>query len=298
MELRRLRYFRAVAEEANLTRAAEWLGIRATSLSSQIIALERELGAALFRRTPAGMELTAAGRALFAHATGVLEAAESAERAVRDAADDERALRIGVTPGSPPWAVRALWRGANVEARDLSVARQLTSLRAGELDGGLLVLPADTSGLGSALVSEARLGVLVSRDHPLAARPRASWADLDGQELLWFDRRLAPGYHEAVLSACRQAGWRPVRVREGAARHGLLAAELSHGGALVALRPRWDMREGDGLTWLPLCGGPSVRHALVWDPAREHAGRLHDLAAHLAREAPPHGHEETPRGRG
>ncbi|MEU4719534.1 LysR family transcriptional regulator [Nonomuraea dietziae] len=139
MELRRLRYFCAVAEEANLTRAAEWLGIRATSLSSQIIALERELGVALFRRTPAGMVLTAAGRALLAHATGVLEAAESAERAVRDAADDDRALRIGVTPGSPPWAVRALWRGANVEAHDLSVARQLTALRAGELDGGLVV---------------------------------------------------------------------------------------------------------------------------------------------------------------
>ncbi|WP_406229475.1 LysR family transcriptional regulator [Nocardia sp. NBC_01009] len=64
MELRQLRYFCAVAETGNLTRAAEGLGLRSPSLSQQIRGLEQELGAELFERSAEGMTLTAAGRAL------------------------------------------------------------------------------------------------------------------------------------------------------------------------------------------------------------------------------------------
>ncbi|NUU20759.1 MAG: LysR family transcriptional regulator, partial [Streptomycetaceae bacterium] len=54
MEIRQLRYFCAVAEEENLTRAAEGLGLRSPSLSQQIRALEQELGAPLFVRSATG----------------------------------------------------------------------------------------------------------------------------------------------------------------------------------------------------------------------------------------------------
>lgn len=64
MELRQLRYFLAVAEERNLTRAADAVGIKPTSLSQQIIALERELGTALFVRSSVGMAPTRAGTRL------------------------------------------------------------------------------------------------------------------------------------------------------------------------------------------------------------------------------------------
>ncbi|MFI9449806.1 LysR family transcriptional regulator [Amycolatopsis sp. NPDC052450] len=96
MELRRLQYLCAVAEEGHLTRAAERLGIRASSLSQQIIALERELAATLFVRTQAGMTPTAAALALLPHARRMLEEADLGARAVRDTVG--RPLRIGVTP--------------------------------------------------------------------------------------------------------------------------------------------------------------------------------------------------------
>ncbi|MFC7740367.1 LysR family substrate-binding domain-containing protein [Nocardiopsis composta] len=169
-----------------------------------------------------------------------------------------------MVPGAPPGAAPLLRPGA--ELSDLPAARQPDLVRAGELDAGLVVLPADVRGLDCAVVGDAPLGVLVAADHPLAGRDAVHWGDLDGQDLLWFDRGLAPGYHDAVLAECAAAGRRPRRVRSGAARRGLFTADLVHGGAVVALRPRWDAR--GGLVWLPLASGaPRLRHALVWDPA-------------------------------
>ncbi|MGW4824408.1 LysR family transcriptional regulator [Streptomyces sp. NPDC004227] len=70
MEHRHLRYFCAVAEEANLTRAAQRLRLSSPALSQQIKALERELGAVLFQRTPTGMVLTGPGEVLLPEARG------------------------------------------------------------------------------------------------------------------------------------------------------------------------------------------------------------------------------------
>src|SRR5262245_33669158 len=83
MELYQLRTFAAVAEEGHLTRAAERLHLSQPAVSGQIKALENEFEVRLFDRLATGMELTAAGRDLLAHATKVLGAAESLKQAAR-----------------------------------------------------------------------------------------------------------------------------------------------------------------------------------------------------------------------
>ncbi|GAA2792967.1 LysR family transcriptional regulator [Kitasatospora sp. CM 4170] len=285
MELRQLRYFCAVAEEENLGRAAQRLGLRSPSLSQQIRSLEAEFGVPLFARSPAGMTLTAAGAALLPEARATLAAAERGMRAVAAAASAARVWTVGVPPGVPPELPRrfrtvAREAGVALVFEDAGSAEQLVRLRRRELDCCVLTLPVDADGLESVVIHDEPLGVLLCPKHPLAACDAVDWADLEGQELLWFRRELAPGYHDAVLAACHAAGWRPA-VRAVAPRRALLLAELISGDQVVALRPRPVVAE-PGLTWRPLAQDPPrLRLALAWTSDVAHSG-LRAIARMLA----------------
>ncbi|GAA2047154.1 LysR substrate-binding domain-containing protein [Nocardiopsis rhodophaea] len=271
MELRQVRYFCAVAEEGHLGRAAERLGVRSPSLSQQIRVLEGRLGAQLFERTPAGMVLSRAGRALLPEARATLAAADRAARVVEDAG---KRLEVGIPPGLPPGvpprvqdAARAA--GTRVSFVDAGTAHQLSLLARRELDAGVVNLPADTTGMAVSVVQDVPLGVVMSAAASLADRAAVSWDDLAGHELLWFRRDRAPGYHDAVLNACHAGGWRP-RLRVSAARRAVTRAELA-GGPVVALQPE-SVHSGDAsLAWRPLANGaPRMRVALAWRGDERH----------------------------
>jgi DNA-binding transcriptional LysR family regulator len=95
MDLRQLRYIIAVAEERNITRAAERLGLQPPPLSRQIRAIEREIDARLFHRKPRGVELTAAGRAFLDNARAVLALVDHTFETTRRTARGEQG-RISV----------------------------------------------------------------------------------------------------------------------------------------------------------------------------------------------------------
>src|SRR2546421_907595 len=99
MELRQLRYVIAVAEERNITRAAERLGMQPPPLSRQIRAIEREIDAQLFRRKPRGVELTDAGRAFLDSARAVLAQVDHTFETTRRTARGEQG-RIAVAYSS------------------------------------------------------------------------------------------------------------------------------------------------------------------------------------------------------
>ena len=83
MELRHLRYFAAVAEEQNITKAAVRLHVSQPPLSRQIRDLEEELGVALLERGAKSVKLTGAGRIFPGQANAVLARAEQERDAVR-----------------------------------------------------------------------------------------------------------------------------------------------------------------------------------------------------------------------
>ena len=95
MDLRQLRYFLTVAEEARFAAAARRLHIAAPSLSQQIRALERDLRVTLFDRTSRGAELTAAGRVLAERARVILAEVDRAREDVR-AAEPDRSAASGL----------------------------------------------------------------------------------------------------------------------------------------------------------------------------------------------------------
>ncbi len=106
MELRHLRYFVAVAETENISRAAEQLNLSQPPLSRQIRDLEEELGVALLSRGAKSVHLTSAGWVFLEEARAVLRRADQAILAVRAASRQEE-LHIGYAP-SPTGGF--LWR--------------------------------------------------------------------------------------------------------------------------------------------------------------------------------------------
>src|SRR6266568_1568044 len=99
LDLRKLRYFAAVAEQRHFGRAAERLYIAQPVLSRQIRAFEQELNCTLLERTTRSVELTAAGKQLYEEAQGILASVDAAMRRVHDVERDVRRLVIAFAPG-------------------------------------------------------------------------------------------------------------------------------------------------------------------------------------------------------
>ncbi|MFD3585876.1 LysR family transcriptional regulator [Streptomyces sp. NPDC058683] len=188
IDLRKLRYFAAVAEELHFGRAAERLHIAQPALSRQVRALESDLGVTLLRRDRRGTVLTPAGAQLLDDVGPLLAAAEAMVRRVTAAAAAERVFTIGFMPGiTVTPAVRALTArhpGLGVRLLRTGWEDQVEVLRDGRADVSIVRLPIDQKGLRVLpLFSEPRVVVLPT-DHPLADKPALTVADLAGEHLL------------------------------------------------------------------------------------------------------------------
>ncbi|WP_251096533.1 LysR family transcriptional regulator [Streptomyces sp. Caat 7-52] len=185
MESRPLRYFVAVAEELNFTRAAERLGISPPPLSRAIRQLEAEMGVALLERTTHNVALTPAGAVLLTEARIALDALQAAERRAQRAAAPEPKLILAVKADGDAGLLEPILTCFASQPMSVPVAVRLCGwleqprlLRQGEADVALVHEPFDRTGLDSeTLISEPRV-VALAADHPLAARDRLSLADL------------------------------------------------------------------------------------------------------------------------
>lgn len=143
MDLRHLRYFRIVAEELNMTRAARRLSIAQPPLTRQIRQLETELGALLFERHARGLALTPAGHFFYEQTVQILERIEVSIAATRRIARSGRQwLGLGFVPsalyGQVPALIRVLRQNEQLELvlSELTTVRQGEALKAGRIDIG------------------------------------------------------------------------------------------------------------------------------------------------------------------
>jgi len=244
MELRHLRYFRAVAEELHFGRAAERLHIAQPPLSQQIRQLERELGVALLTRTTRSVELTPAGRSFLGRTVAILDDVDDAgEQARRIAAGLEGRLTIGCVGSATysllPHLVRTLREtlpGVEVSVRgEMLAPAQLLALQAGEIDLALLRPPVHQPGIAVETIRRDRLLAVLPADHPLATRAELSVADLRDDDFVAH-----AGHGRSVMSSiltavCADAGFVP-KVRHEVAETSTLVT-LVAAGLGVAIVP-------------------------------------------------------------
>jgi DNA-binding transcriptional LysR family regulator len=189
LDLRKLRYFAAVADRLHFGRAADELHIAQPVLSRQIRALEQDLGASLFTRDRHGVALTDAGRQLLADAGPLLASAHAVRRRVSVAARGRRRLMVGFRAGIPvipaARAFEAQHPDVVVDVQRIEGDDQAPMLLDGRIDVGYVRLPIDEAGLHvTPLYTEPRVAVLPA-GHRLAGKEEVTEADLAGEPLLW-----------------------------------------------------------------------------------------------------------------
>src|SRR3954451_21813177 len=189
LDLRKVRYFLAVADRLHFGRAAEELHIAQPVLSRQVRALEHDLGAALFTRDRHGVELTDAGRQLVADAGPLLASAGAVRRRVAAAARGRRRLVVGFRAGIPvipaARAFAARHPGVVVDVQRMEWDDQAAMLLDGRVDVGYVRLPIDETGLRVTPLFTEPLMVALPAGHRLAGKEAVSEADLAGEPLVW-----------------------------------------------------------------------------------------------------------------
>ncbi|MDD2704712.1 MAG: LysR substrate-binding domain-containing protein [Acidocella sp.] len=186
MELRHLRYFIAVAEELNFTRAAQRLNTAQPSLSQQIQDLEHEVGTPLFIRTKRSVSLTTAGQVFLDEARLTLAQSRRAIASARRAAEiDGQKLTVGFVPAAEikifPHILtfmRAHFPKLQLQLQSLTTMEQRAALLRGDIDIAFLRLPMEDAGLKAQTVLRERLVAVLPANHALASRTQVSLTEL------------------------------------------------------------------------------------------------------------------------
>ncbi|HBN8626761.1 LysR family transcriptional regulator [Pseudomonas aeruginosa] len=220
MDLRHLRYFLAIAEEGHFGRAAERLHIVQPALSTQIRALEKELGTALFERSTRKVALTEAGKLLVVEAQRTIEQAEHAKTLIQRVARGETGIvRVGFVGNALASArlsddLRAFheaWPNVVLDLREMTPAAQQDAILAGRLDIGYCPTfgaPFDER-LAMRTVGSWPWQVVMGTQHPLTKHRSISIAMLQEEPFIVY---AADGGEDGQLTILRQVLGREPRV--------------------------------------------------------------------------------------
>jgi DNA-binding transcriptional LysR family regulator len=261
-DLRQLRYFVAVAEELNYTRAAKRLHLAPQAVSATVQQLEAGLGLKLFERTTRKVELTDAGAVLLREARRTLRQADHAVSAARRAAAGETGrLTIGFLSSTTnyvmPPVVRAFGdRYPDVELRteDLAIGALVAGVREGRLDGGVTRPPlVDDDDLVTETIFTEPVAAVVPADHPLAARASLRLGDLAGERWVLTERAAWPPWHDKYDADFRAAGFEADVVQRGTNVQNLLALVAAGVGVTRLPLTARTLRDR-GVSFVPLVG--------------------------------------------
>ena len=275
MDLKSLRYFVTVAEELNITRAAEKLHMSQPPLSTQIKGLEAELETELFVRGKRRLRLTESGQLLYRRAKEILSLTEDAEADIRSMGKGMKGtIYIGLVEGRAPdiaagWfaGFMRLYPDIRFRILDGSSDDLLEKMRSGHIDLAVITPPYDSSLLHSFHVGEEKVGALMSRSHPLAHKEgnELEIADLVGENLIAPSRK---AYIETMYKWFASTGAEPKIVCEMDSY--LDAAALAGRMVGISVYPRTEYIPNDALVFKGIKGDDKkLEYLLVWQKGHQ-----------------------------
>ena len=308
MELRHLRYFRAIGREQHFGRAAITLRVAQPALTRQIRDLESELGVELFERLPRGVRLSGAGRAFLEDVEEILlQVDRAADRARRMGKGHLGTIRVGLSEiiASYDFISRGLLHfrenepSVSLDLRSLGSMAQIAAINEGTLDVGLVydahVLGRDGEGLERALLGTGQTMLAVHERHPLAQRTSIRMAEIADEPVLGPARKTAPGYYDRLMAACIDTGSAPRFVQECTTNSILFSlVAVGMGVGFVTAAP--SLSPGHNVRLIPIADlDARFDVMLVWR-APDRSAALRRFIDVMTRHAQPRGNPVPPAG--
>jgi len=276
MELRHLRYFKAVAEQGTFSGAARGIYVSQSALSEQIADLERELGVPLFDRSERKLRLTVHGEIFLRESNKVLEGSDQAVALARRSFRGEvGTLRIGFFAGGVGVRFAELIRRFRTERPEVQVS--LTEMRPGAQTKALLEGSIDVAftrrieepfarELRSETLRNHRLDAVLPEDHPLAKGP-VDIRKLSSERFVLCARETSPAMFDKIIEVCSEAGFSPQIAALPLVRW--TALMLVQAGEGIAILPELHDTFGSGLAACPLKSKDAfVELVMAWSPPR------------------------------
>jgi DNA-binding transcriptional LysR family regulator len=290
VDLRRLRYFMAVAEELHFGRAAARLGMAQPPLSQQIQKLERELGCAVLVRTKRQTTLTDAGRLLLVEARTMAAEYERVLQRVRRAGRGETgALTVGTPPsvmlGPLPGAIRQYrlaYPDVHLSLREASTSAIADALMAGTVDVGILREVQSVGALDTELLFKEPIVAVLPRGDALAKKLRLRLSDLAPRSFVLFPRTVGAAFYDRLLQSCIDAGFSPHVVQTATQWQSVVSFVAT--GLGVSLAPACVRRlQLPGVVFRPVSGLMTNVFVSVARPGPSAVAFLESLRSHARR---------------
>ncbi len=258
LDIRLLRYFAVVAEENNMSRAAQRLFMSQPPLSRHIRQLEERLGLTLFVRHTKGLTLTDEGLRVLEIVRPLLAQQEQTYAALgRLAQNGASSLRLGLTTAFELGVFTALEQHLVEQVEVLNIVRHgspelIRLIRRGKLDAALVALPLETSGLSVVpLPLHEPLIAALPAHWPEAEAASLALSELNARPLFWFKRERNPAFFDYTRDIFRRAGYAPTCIEEPL-EHDILLARIARGDGLSLFPASFSAIQRQGVVFRPL----------------------------------------------
>lgn len=222
MDFRHLKYFIAVAEEENISRAAKRLNISQPPLTRQIKQLEEDLDVSLFVRTPKGMELTEAGELFLEEARNIRTLFDLAKERTQRAAQgklgrlDIAIFGSGILDAIPNilLAFTEKFPDVSIHLHQMTKAEQIEALRQKRITVGFNRLLPPLPDITSEPIDKERLLIAVNAKDPLSKKERILFKEMKDYPFILYPTGTRPSFMDTVISVCHEKGFVPKIAQE------------------------------------------------------------------------------------